>query len=317
MFDDFKEWLSDNLRYIILFVAIILVIVAVGLAMVFIKGMDKNKKAEPVETTAATETSQTDVLVDTSAAESEAGSEAENELKEDAIPEVNEVVKKYYDGINSSDIDGLKQVVDNLTDENIKSFQDLGNFIEDYRDIKVYTKEGPVDNSYVAFVSYKIKFKNVEALAPGLACMYISANEDGNFYITNKTDEEVSAYMDTVSQDADVVALKKQIDDEYVAARESDENLSALTEELKKSEPVEENTSLEQSTESSKDVQVNKVVKTVDICNVRSDSRPDAELLGTLASGADVTKVRTLDNGWTEVKYGDGKGYIKSELLSE
>ncbi|HIT90469.1 MAG TPA: SH3 domain-containing protein [Candidatus Merdenecus merdavium] len=320
MFDDFREWLSDNLRYLILFLAIILVVGAVGGAIVLIKGMeDKNENPVP-------STQETVLESDTKADEddvveipdTEQQSESSNELEEDAIPEVNDLVKQYYDGMSNQDIDGLKLVVDHLSDEGIAQIQQRGNYIENYGDIKVYTKTGPVENSYVVFAYYKIKFKNVDTLAPGLSSIYVCTNEEGRLYISTKdTEESVKDYISEIRQDEDVKELEQRINDEYTEARESDPNLQAVIEELEgKGEPIDD-TSADSDQDISQDVQTNKVVVTTDICNVRADSRPDADLLGTLNPDEELTRVRILDNGWSEVKYLDGTGYILSDYLVE
>ena len=41
-------------------------------------------------------------------------------------------------------------------------------YIEEYRNVEVYTKPGLDENTYVVFASYDLKFKDVETPAPGL-----------------------------------------------------------------------------------------------------------------------------------------------------
>lgn len=65
------------------------------------------------------------------------------------------------------------------------------------------------------------------------------------------------------------------------------------------------------------DVEVNKLVQAKETCNIRSDSREDADIIGSLAAGETITRLRQLDNGWSEVRTSDGSGYIRSDLLTE
>ena len=49
----------------------------------------------------------------------------------------------------------------------------------------------------------------------------------------------------------------------------------------------------------------------------RSDSREDADIIGNLNAGDTITRLRQLENGWSEVRMSDGSGYIRSDLLTE
>ena len=48
--------------------------------------------------------------------------------------------------------------------------------------------------------------------------------------------------------------------------------------------------------------------------NVRADSSEDAEIIGMLDKGDKVTRVRVLDNGWAEIKYGETTGYVLKQI---
>ena len=54
MLDDFREWLSDNLRYILLGLAVILILVIAFFAIRLVRGLGSPKRNEP-ETQAQTE----------------------------------------------------------------------------------------------------------------------------------------------------------------------------------------------------------------------------------------------------------------------
>ncbi|MFQ9703528.1 MAG: hypothetical protein ACLR0U_17700 [Enterocloster clostridioformis] len=56
-------------------------------------------------------------------------------------------------------------------------------YIEDYVDIVCYTKPGLTADSYVAYVTYEVKFRRVETLAPGLMWCYVVKDDNGNFII--------------------------------------------------------------------------------------------------------------------------------------
>ena len=64
-------------------------------------------------------------------------------------------------------------------------------------------------------------------------------------------------------------------------------------------------------------VEVNKIVAANTECNVRADSTEDADILGVLSEGETVTRVKKLDNGWSEVRYAGGTGYVMSDFRTD
>ena len=62
------------------------------------------------------------------------------------------------------------------------------------------------------------------------------------------------------------------------------------------------------------DVEVNKLVQAKEACNIRSDSREDADVVGSLSEGETITRIRKLDNGWSEVRLSEGSGFVRSDL---
>ena len=64
-------------------------------------------------------------------------------------------------------------------------------------------------------------------------------------------------------------------------------------------------------------IEVNKVMQATDVLNVRADSTEDAEIIGMLDKGDKVTRVKVLDNGWAEIKYGEATGYVLNEYLKD
>lgn len=57
-------------------------------------------------------------------------------------------------------------------------------------------------------------------------------------------------------------------------------------------------------------------VKTLDICRVRKAPGTDAEILGTVDVGVELTKLGT-EGDWTKVEFQGGTGYIKTEFLKD
>lgn len=55
-------------------------------------------------------------------------------------------------------------------------------------------------------------------------------------------------------------------------------------------------------------------VRTKDVCNIRAAASSDAELIGQIGEGAQLTAVGTEGN-WTKIQFSGGTGYIRSDLL--
>lgn len=301
MMDDFREWLSDNLRYILLGLAVVLVIVLAVFAVKFFGGLGKD--AQPKETE-----KQSQAVVET---ESQSETETSNPLVEND-PAVLETVQKYYTAVKGKDIEGLKQIVETL-DETDQQAIENNNVIESYENIASYSKAGPEEGSYVVYAYYEGKLANYDTLVPSLWGLYLKTREDGSLYVADwEDDETVSAYIEAQKSEADVKALIDRVNTASQEAVDSDPDLKAYMESL---QVPETESVIPEGNEAG--VEVNKLVQAKETCNIRSDSREDAEILGMLAAGQTITRLRILDNGWSEVRLSDGVGYIRSDLLTE
>ena len=128
--DDFREWLSDNLRYFMLGFGILAVVLILFFGVRFISSKFGNQKTtEPKqETQQETETpTPTQEAEETPAttAEPETTPEA-GELELNAYPQVNALIEKYYAALTGKDVQSLKELVDELVHTDITStFKDL------------------------------------------------------------------------------------------------------------------------------------------------------------------------------------------------
>ena len=216
-----------------------------------------------------------------------------------------------YTAIADKDLDSFRTLVDEVSDETAQTIQN-GSPIESYNNIKVYSKSGPADKSYVVFVYYDAKLTGVDTLAPSLSCLYLKTNDEGTLYATDPSSDE-QAKIDEIKSQDDVKPLITDVKQQYEAARDSDENLKSVLSELGTPQ-----TEVDLPEASTSGVEANKVVMcTDDEVNVRADSTTTADIIGTLSKGATVTRIQELDNGWSEIRYGDGTGYVSSEFLTE
>ena len=310
--DNFREWLSDNLRYILLGLAIILVL---GIAIFVVRLIGGNTGGSQKEPINLTETKGTESATEGSSQAAQSETTAESTAQTEALVENNAdiltFVTNYYTAIADKDLDSFRTLVDEVSDETAQTIQN-GSPIESYNNIKVYSKSGPADKSYVVFVYYDAKLTGVDTLAPSLSCLYLKTNDEGTLYATDPSSDE-QAKIDEIKSQDDVKALITDVKQQYEAARDSDENLKSVLSELGTPQ-----TEIDLPEASTSGVEANKVVMcTDDEVNVRADSTTTADIIGTLSKGATVTRIQELDNGWSEIRYGDGTGYVSSEFLTE
>lgn len=159
--------------------------------------------------------------------ETESTPEAAIELKEDAESGINELFVTYFADLAKGDVEALGKIMVNAPDKDTVAKEI--EYIEDYQNIKCYSKEGVLDGTYVVYVYYEVKFKNIDTLAPSMIREYVCTNEDGTLYINNGTvDGEVAAWLDEVHASDSAAELIQSVNNALSKAAESDEKLSSL-----------------------------------------------------------------------------------------
>ena len=154
-------------------------------------------------------------------------------LEEGTHPEVEEFIKTYYAALAEGDMDtvlSLRSYTDDT--ERIKMLK-KSNYVDKYENIITYTKEGPIDNSYIAYVYYEVKFNEIDTLAPALSSLYLVPDETKGFKIwAGDFDEYAAKYIVEVSAQEDADTLFSKVEVKYSEAIEADENLNKFLTEL-------------------------------------------------------------------------------------
>ena len=137
-------------------------------------------------------------------------------LVENTDTNIYNLIASYFNAFANGDIETIKSISDYVDDTEIIKIQELSKYIESYPMIKVYTKKGLLDNTYIAYVYYKLTFHNFVDEVPGQQSFYICTREDGSLYLhEGDTDEATLEYMREVSIQDDVVELINQVTVEY------------------------------------------------------------------------------------------------------
>ncbi len=110
---------------------------------------------------------------------------AAQEYEVDAHAEVNTLIQQYYTAYAAGDVATLSTLATPVSANEQSYISMFSQYVDEYRNIKCYTKPGLDEKSYLVSVSMEIKFTGVDTLAPGLDFFYVRTNESGALYIDN------------------------------------------------------------------------------------------------------------------------------------
>ncbi|MDE7250585.1 MAG: hypothetical protein K2N82_12040, partial [Lachnospiraceae bacterium] len=209
----------------------------------------------------------------------------EYELEENAHPEINNLVRAYYDAQASGDVDVISELNTYLDEIEIIKVQEMSKYVESYPVLNVYTKPGLTENAYVAYVCSEVKFSEMEQELPGMQTFYIGLNDDGSYFINDGTnDTTIRNYIKEITLQDDVVDLNNKIVVEYNELLAEDEELEEYIAYLREKinedvgeilaqaeQPEVEVSEPEPEEETEQEAQmVAKTVRATDVVNIRS-----------------------------------------------
>ena len=274
-------------------------------------------------------------------------------LQENAIVEVNELVKKYYQAMADGDMDTLLSIATGLDEKEQIKIVKKSEYVENYPTVTCYTKQGPIADSYIVYAYYEVKLVDYDTLTPGMNALYVCKNEDGAYYINGETQsDEVIGYCEMISAQDDVVDLVNTVQVKYNEIKSTDKELSrflddlpdiltaAVGEELAKleaqtneeaaaeaeaNEAAAEEASLAEEAgaevaEASEEAEevtetVVKTVRTTEVVNVRSSDSVTADKVGKAQLGEEYKLLEEKVNGWSKIEFEGKEAYIKTEYL--
>lgn len=297
--DDFREWLSDNLRYFMLGGAILIIVIVLFFGIRACVGSNKGNSDDEQKVTSE----------DQGNVPSSPTKEGENdEKKENANPmetanaEVSALIKSYYQALGEKDIATLKTLEDDFSPSDESKVTNLKDYIEGYEVGKVSAKKGLTADSYVVYAHFYYICQGIETKAPALTQFYVYKDSDGKWVIDNdaQEDKEIASYMRQQLSDSDVSQLISDVQRELDSAQKNDADLADFLDGLG------EETDMSSGNGT--------VLTTTDDCNVRAQADMESEILGVISAGTQVEK-KGSDGEWTQIEYEGQIGYIYSSLL--
>ncbi len=310
-----KNFFGKNIKYIIigiLFVAIVVVLVLV---------IKKGSKG-----------TDSDLGVAVEAPEQGSIPVPKDKLKENEYPEVNTLLSSYFNAVAAGDADTVASRSSSLSDEERMRIQVQSKYYDGFSDYDVFTKAGPQEHSYFAFVRYNMKFTGIETLVPAVASIYVCTNDVGQLYV-NKSDpnEDEKLYFQAIAVQSDVEDMYSDVEVKYNAAVEKDNALAALMPTIKSqiNQEVKEALAAQQQADAEAQAQEEAAakaaaeaaaattVRVTELVNIRASASQEADSLGKASAGMEFTRYEVMDNGWSRIDYNGTDAYIKSDYLEE
>ena len=300
--DNFREWLSDNLRYIMLGGAILIIVAVLFFGIRACVGSEKGTSDEE-QITAQDNSQGNDPSSPEDDGETNDGKKEEdtNPL-EDGSAEITALMQSYYKALGERDITTLRTLVDNLTPSDESRIENAKDYIEGYQVNKVYMKKGLDDNSFVVYTEGSFVCTGIDTPAPSLWSSYVVKDSDGNYRIVGDLEQNktVSDYMDSLKSDEDVKNLTSEVQTAYEQAQANDSALAQFLNGLGE----EAGASTDNGT----------TMTVTEGCNVRAEANSDSDIIGGLDEGTEVTKTGQ-EGDWIQIDYEGQTGYVYSGLL--
>ncbi|XME02674.1 SH3 domain-containing protein [Lachnospiraceae bacterium C1.1] len=302
--NEIKKFVTEHYQYVavgVLFVLLVIVLIVFSLHRAS-SGEESKKDSEDATETVSTEPIPVPDDI---------------QLEQNAYEEINSFFTKYYNALAEADFDTLADMGEVL-DDDVKAKRTVrAGYTEDYENMSCYTVEGPESDSYIVFVYYEIKFKNIDTLAPGLSTFFII--KDGDSFklkdIGSLPDNE-KEYITEVASSDDVQKLLEDVDVLYQKNTEADATLAAFMTSLQTKIDAADASSIAADTASTEaDESATVRVTTTDTVNVRSTPDTNGEKIGTAMAGDSFIRL-SEENGWSKIQYKDTEAYILSEYLT-
>ncbi|NBH27199.1 SH3 domain-containing protein [Lachnospiraceae bacterium] len=252
------------------------------------------------------------------------------ELEENAHPEINNLIRTYYDAQAEGDIETISSLNTYLDEIETIRVQELSKYIDSYPVLNVYTKPGLAENTYVTYVYSEVQFSDVDLPLPGMQTYYIGINDEGDYFINDGTyDDTVWNYIKEITLQDDVVDLNNKVVVEYNELLAEDEELNEFIAYLKEkinedvgeilaqAESAEEETAdtAQEEGDTQGAFQMIRTARATDVVNIRTSDSEEADKIDKAQVGQEFTLLEQRGNGWSRVEYNGKDAFIKSDYL--
>ena len=249
------------------------------------------------------------------------------------------LVCTYYNAYATGDVETIKSISNYMDETDELKIPQMAEYVEAYPTIEIYTKNGPVENSYLAYVYFQMKIDGFEDLIAGLETFYVCTNENGELYLNKgEVTEQEYAYIQEVNLQVDVEELYNRVNVEcndtfysnadlfYYIQEIVNEVQKSVGESLAAQVAQEEEENVSGGDVSGGDGETTIVIPTPEpttvyattttTVNVRESDSEQASKITKVSGNTRVEVIEQKANGWSNVKVDGQVGYIKSEYLT-
>ena len=223
--DNFREWLSDNLRYIELILGILVVVLGLFFGVRAVVNRTDSKQSVDLATNSSVDTAAVSSAATkpTPTAAQKKQSELvskDGDLTDDAKKSITSVINTYYTALNTRSTDTVRALTDSLSAEDITSIETSETA---YSDLSVIPKNGLSGDgkTAVAFVEYNYQNPDQAVSHPGLSWLYLQYDEkEAGYKIVVKASENeaIKNYVQTLTSEPDIAAVVERVQTEAAAA---------------------------------------------------------------------------------------------------
>ena len=166
------------------------------------------------------------------------GEKAARDREEQTIPVQSEDVQTENKGWREAESNPLREETDSEITEAVRRYYEertaQSPFAEGYENLKTYTKRGKYKDTYLAFVRYDMKIKDIYTMAPGLEILYIEPDEEtGELCVEEEMpDQETREASQLLASQEDAGQLMTEVQAAYDGAVASDAILAEALSDL-------------------------------------------------------------------------------------
>lgn len=312
-----RDMAVEHRKIVLPVVLLVAILITMGI------GISANRKKQQQEEVQANAAGQAETVGDALAV-------PDASLEENAYPEINELIMKYYKALEEANPDALTEIVSPLTDSVMIRFTEWAKHIEACPSVNIYTKQGPRENSYIAYVVADIQIVGYSETVPGLTSFFVCKNEAGNYYINmeEEIDKAEADYITALNLQDDVVDLSNKVSANFnqLVQKGSEAAQAFIKVESSITKGIQEALLAQQAAAQPEETaaqgsgaeqpgMVATKVKTTDVVNMRSSDSEKADKLGKAQIGDTFNVLEQRANGWTKLTDGTKEFFIKSEYL--
>ena len=247
------------------------------------------------------------------------------------------LIVTYYNAYAAGDVDTIQGITSFMDETDKIKIPQMSQYVESYPELNIYTKPGPKDGSYLAYVYFKMTVVGFEEEISGMESFYVCTDENGKLYMnTGEVTENEVEYIRAAMLQDDVAELSNRVTEECNTTFKNNADLYFYIQEMVNDVQkttgeiiAQQNASVSESTEGTESGEGNgeetgsgeteptgPVYATATATvNVRSSDSEIADKITQVAKGTKVEVVEQKVNGWSKVVANGKSGYIKSEYL--